>query len=127
MKNPERLARQIIAVTESMDYVLADGDARIAMVVKLLSPKERCPGCAELVAGWCAEYRGFFGRDYLPEPLDMEAARRLLKDRAANEVISLAKAAWKFRDDRKRTPCAHSLSIAGLQAHLPEIEKAITQ
>lgn len=129
MKNPEKLARKIIAETESMDYVLGDGDTRLKMVAAIIAPKKQqcpdCPDCPDLIAGWCIHYRGFFGHEYQPAHCDAEATGKLLRHGTVNEILSLATTAWKFRDDRKRPHCRSSVTMSGLLENFAAIQKEL--
>lgn len=120
---PDQLAREAIALTESMDYVLADGATRLRMMTDLLhrTPPTN-PDHPRLLSEWCSAYEDFFGHHYGLSHCDTLAANALLAALPLKEVMSTALLAWRFRTDSKRHPyCKHGLTMSGLAGYLDEI------
>lgn len=79
-----------------------------------------------LVSQWCAHYGEFFGTPYGPTKEDIAAAQQLLVRWTADEIVTSAVRAWKFRHESKHHPkCAFSITVAGFAQHAEEIKKEL--
>lgn len=71
------------------------------------------------IAVWKREFQSFFGRVYLANPGDDSAARQLLASGSADEVIGVARSAW--RNFRSGFHSKHAASISGFAAKFNDI------
>jgi len=81
----------------------------------------------KLVELWMTAYKEFFGTPSLFLPRDGKGAKGLLATGLSPEqIMAVAKAAWRFRDDtRKHWNCKFSVTICGLYSKFNEIRNEL--
>lgn len=81
----------------------------------------------KLVELWMVAYKEFFGTPSSFLPRDGKGAKGLLATGLTPEqIMVVAKAAWRFRDDtRKHWNCKFSVTLCGLHAKFNEIRSEL--
>lgn len=118
------VSKAIVALTSSPDYYeCQDKEGMVAKtIIEITGKAPTLNRHNAFIKLWSEAYNDYFGHTYVFHPRDAKAVQSLIGSLDVDQILALAREAWKFRDDkRKHFNCQFSVSIHSFHSHLNEI------